>query len=127
MEEQHLHVHIHFADIQQLLSAVTKAEKRIMATLADIQAQNDALAAAVAAEDTVIDSAVVLINGFGSILTDIKAQLAAAIASNDPVAMQSVVDAMGNTITDVNAKKDALAAAVQAGTTPAPAPQSSKK
>ena len=46
-------------------------------TLADIQAQNTALIAAVKAEDDVVDSAIVLINGQVATLADIKAQLAA--------------------------------------------------
>ncbi len=87
-----------------------------MGTLKDIQDQNTALIAAVADEDTVIDSAVTLINGFAATLQGIKDQLAAAIASNDPVAMGAVADSLGATITDVTAKKDALAAAVTANT-----------
>ena len=98
----------------------TKTEQ-IMATLADIQAQNTALIAAVTAEDTVIDSAVVLITGFGTTLAGLQKQLSDALASNDPTATQAVVYVMGTTITDINAKKDALAAAVAAGTPAAPA------
>ncbi len=72
-----------------------------MATLADIQA-------AVAAEKTVEDSAVLL-------LTDLHSELVAAMAANDPVALQSVVDSLGaNTAT--------LAAAIAANTAPPPPP-----
>ena len=89
-------------------------------TLADIQAQNTALIAAVKAEDDVVDSAIVLINGQVATLADIKAQLAAAIASNDPAALQAVADSIGASVTDITAKKDALAAAVAANTPAAP-------
>lgn len=92
-----------------------------MATLADIQASNTALIAAVKDEDTVIDSAVVLITGFAKQLTDLQAQLAAAIASNDPVAIQAVSDSLTATAADVTAKKTALAAAVAANTPATPA------
>jgi hypothetical protein len=92
----------------------------IMATLADIQKQNNDLIAAVAAEDTAVDSAIVLIQGNTKALTDLKAQLDAAIKANDPTALQAVSDSMGNTITDVTAKTKALADAVVAGTPAAP-------
>ena len=64
-----------------------------MATLADVQA-------AVTAEDTVIDSAITLIQG-------LAAQIAALPAN------QAAIDALA---TDVKAKSDALAAAVAANT-----------
>ena len=85
-------------------------------TLADVQAKTASLIDTVAAEDTVIDSAMVLIQGNVTTLADIKAQLAAAIAANDPTALQAVADGIDHTIADVTAKKDALAAAVVAGT-----------
>lgn len=107
VSEQFIEKHFH--------SLNNKIDK-IMPTLADIQVQNAALIAAVAAEDTVIDSAVTLIGGFGSQLTALQEQLAAAVAANDPTAIQGVVDSMGSTISDINAKKDALAAAVTANT-----------
>jgi len=89
----------------------------IMATLAEIQAQNTALIAAVADEDTVIGSAITLIDGFGTTLQSLKDQLATAIANGlDPAAAQTVVDSIGATITDINAKKQQLADAVTANT-----------
>lgn len=72
----------------------------IMATLADIQA-------AVAAEKTVEDSAVALLE---QLVTELKA----AMAGNDPVAMQALVD-------QISANTQTLAAAVTANTQP-PAP-----
>jgi hypothetical protein len=101
-----------------LLAEILQNQKTIMASLKDIQDQNTALIAAVKDEDTVIDSAVVLIGGFAKQLTDLQAQLAAAIAANDPAALQAVADSLGNTAADVTAKKQALADAVAAGTTP---------
>ena len=72
-----------------------------MATLADIQA-------AVARETSVETSVVTL-------LQNISSQLQAALASNDPVAMQAVVD-------QLNTNAQTLADAVTANTPP-PAPE----
>ena len=66
-----------------------------MATLDDV-------VAAVAAEDTVIDSVVTL-------LTDIKAKLDAAIAGNNPAALQALSD-------DIAAQTKKMADAVVANT-----------
>ncbi len=72
-----------------------------MATLDDV-------VAAVAAESTVVDSAVTL-------LTSLKAALDAAIASGDPTKIQAVSDSIG-------AQTKTLADAVAANTPAAPAP-----
>ncbi len=89
-------------------------------TLADIQAANTQLQADVAAEGTVIDSAIALINGFTTTVTDLKTQLAAAIAANDPAAIQGVLDTITATETDLKAKTQSLADAVAANTPAAP-------
>lgn len=115
-------VHVHNVapkDIQKILDSLlllTTNQTKIMGTLADIQAKTAALQAEVAAEDTVIDSAVALISGFATTLSDIKQQLADAIAANDPTAIQAVADALDATAADVSAKKQQLADAVVAGT-----------
>lgn len=81
--------------------AVSLAKGRlIMATLAD-------LATAVAAEKTVVDSAVTLLGGLSQQLKD-------ALASGDPNAIQAIIDS-------VDAQKQELADAVTANT-PAAAP-----
>jgi hypothetical protein len=112
---QKVEIHNHNVDDSKL-NLIISNQQQIMGTLADIQAQNTALIAAVADEDTVIDSAVTLITGFGAQLTALQAQLAAAVAANDPTAIQAVVDSMTATIADIAAKKNALADAVAAGT-----------
>lgn len=83
--------------LDALIDQLTNFEDRTMQTFADLQAE-------VTAEDTVIDSAVVLING-----------LAAQIAALEP--NQAAIDAL---VTDVRARATALGAAVAAGTPPAP-------
>ncbi len=64
--------------ILHLLNQVINQEKHIMATLADVQA-------AVEAQETVELSVITL-------LTELKTKLDAAIASNDPAALQSLSD-----------------------------------
>ncbi len=85
--------------IESKLNKLTEGQSKIMATLADVQA-------AVQAEDTVIDSAVALIQG-----------LAAQVAALAPD--QAAIDALA---ADIKNKSDALAAAVAAGTPAAPTP-----
>jgi hypothetical protein len=73
-----------------------------------------ALTAKVTAEDTVIDSAVTLIQGIPAL---ISAAVTAALAQGaTPAQLQAITD-LGTTIT---AKSDALAAAVTANTPAAP-------
>lgn len=95
------------SNIQSILAIVQGLASKgtqIMASLADITA-------AVAAETTVEQSVITLLGTLSSDLT-------AAIANNDPAAMQAIV-------TTLNNNAAALAAAVTANTpapTPAPAP-----
>ncbi len=81
--------------IEAKIDRLLKQEAMVMATLSDITA-------AVTAEKTVEDSVVVL-------LQNLSAQLKAAIAANDPVAMQAIVDS-------INSNTTALASAVTANT-----------
>jgi len=95
------------ARIGQILTAIstlTVKVDHVMATLADI---NTALARDEASEAKVL----ALLTAQAASLTDLAAQLATAIAGNDPVAMQAVVDKM-------NADADALDAAVAPAASP---------
>jgi hypothetical protein len=94
-----IHVHIHNHSDQELLLRILHHQEKIMASL-------DALTKAVTAEDTVIDSALVLIQG-----------MADQIKNLQPT--QAAIDALA---ADVQAKSDALAAAVAANTPATPAP-----
>jgi hypothetical protein len=82
-------------NISTLLSRLTTQVQTIMATIQDLVNQ-------VSETKTVADSAVALITG-------LKAQLDAAIASNDPAALQALSDSLG-------AVKQELADAVTANT-----------
>ena len=76
----------------------------------------DDLVAAVAAEDTVIDSAIELINGFSQRLAD---GIAAALAGGATAEELAPLTALK---TDVDAKAAALSAAVTANTPTPPSP-----
>ncbi len=81
--------------IISMLQRVLNQETKIMATIADVQAS-------VANETTVVGGVVTLLNQLSDLLK-------AAIASNDPVALQAVVDS-------INANATTLAAAVTKNT-----------
>lgn len=83
------------------LTAISQKEDKLMAALDDLKT-------AVAAEDTVIGSAVTLLNGIGAAL---------AAAGTDPVALEALK-------TDIANQTQALSAAVAAGTAAEAAPAS---
>lgn len=87
-----------------------------MAGVADIKAQVDVLTTKVTTEETAIDGVVTLLNGLTAIIADLRSQLAAAIAANDPAAIQAVADALGALGTKVDADKQKLGDAVTANT-----------
>lgn len=97
--DNHFHIHLDRITVELVpsgaLSQILKNQELIMATLADLQV-------AVTAEDTVIDSAITLIQG-----------LAAQVAALTPD--QAAIDALA---ADIKAKSDNLAAAVAANTAP---------
>lgn len=86
------------------------------ATLTDLQAEDVQLQAGVTAMDTVVDSAIVALNGRNAQLVALQAQLDAAIAANNPAAIQAVSDTMTAVIADNTTRTASLAAAVAAGT-----------
>ena|ERR1035437_4573698 len=85
-----IHIHVHSDTRMDYLLRI----------LQSMSPQLEALSAAVAAEGTVIESAVVLLTGLSRQITDLK---------NDPAALQTLSD-------QVKAESDALAAAVLANT-----------
>jgi len=91
--------------IENKLDLLLKQEARLMATIQDVQTAVTANTTAVTANTTVVGSTVTL-------LQQLTALLKAAIASNDPAAVQGVVDA-------ITANTNALAQEVAANT-PAP-------
>jgi len=108
------HFHHYDDESGKALAAINSALHDIYQRLQIMSKQLDDLTADVAAEDTVVDSAVILLNGLSAAL---------AAAGTDPVKLQTLAD-------DITAKTAALSQAVAAntpaatdagtGTTPAP-------
>lgn len=90
-----VHVYLHDVEAVRLLKKILKKEEILMATMQDLQA-------AVQRNSDVDDSVIVLLNG-------IVQQLKDAQASNDPQAIQAVIDSL-----DADTKK--MADAVTANT-----------
>jgi len=97
-----IHIFLHSQDQSGVMQQLTA----IKSTLGEFKMTLDDLVTKVTAENTVIDSAVTL-------LSTIKAELDAAIASGDPAKVQAVAD-----LIDAGQKK--LADAVVANTPAAP-------
>ena len=74
------------------------------------------LTADVAAQTTVISSAVALITGLNASIGDLRTQLAAAIASNDPAAVAAVQASLDDLDAKVAANTASLMVAVPANT-----------
>ena len=89
-------------EFQSLNRGMGQLRDELRKELSRMTAVMDALVAAVSKEDTEIDSAIALLQG-------ITKQLQDALASNDPAAVQKVVD-------DITAKTQTLADAVVANT-----------
>lgn len=106
------------ARLNQILSKLGLMENHIMPTLADLQAKAAATLAAVTA-DTDLDNAVAkVVNDQIATIVDLKAQLAAA--GTDPVALQALSDTMDAILSTDTSNAAIVAAAVKAGTPPAP-------
>jgi hypothetical protein len=99
-----INVRIFFSS--EALAAVNAALTTILGKLNDMSKEMDALVAQVAANKTVTESAVTLLQG-------LKAQLDAAIASGDPAALQALSDSL-------SLQDTALADAITANTPAAP-------
>ena len=107
--------------INNKLDNIYKRENEIMATLAEIQEKIAKQTADIAEQKTVEESIVTLLNQTVATEKDIKAQLEAAIASNDPAALQAVADTLDANTTALEANTADIAAAVTANTPAAPA------
>lgn len=88
--------------IERMLVQITDALPTLMTMVNKMAGELDALKTAVARVKTVEDSAIALLQG-------IKAKLDAAIAADDPAALQALSDSLGQ-------DSDALSAAVVANT-----------
>jgi hypothetical protein len=80
--------------ILKVLKTLTTQGQQIMAILKDIQDKIATLTTAVAANTQVDGSIVTLLQGLTAMIAALKQQLADAIASNDPAAIQAVLDGL---------------------------------
>jgi hypothetical protein len=89
-----------------------------MAVMKDVQDRLATLQSSVEGETDLVQAVKTLQDGQTALLIDLRAQLAAAIAGNDPVALQAVVDTL-DTITATNTKNAEEIAASVVKNTPA--------
>lgn len=112
----HVYHHVVAGSADPRLDIILAQQESIMAGVADIKAKLDDLASKVAAEETVIDSAVAAFNGLAAIIADLKSQLANAILQNDPAQIKAVADQLDALAVKVDADKQKLGDAVTANT-----------
>jgi hypothetical protein len=108
--------------LDRIIRMIQKEEVIEMAQLDDLKANVAALIADVTAQGTVIGSAVTAIKGLTDQQAVLSQQLAAAIAANDPVAIQAAADAIAAQNQLIISQTTQLAAAIPANTPVAPAP-----
>jgi len=109
--------------LTDILTRVKRLEAqgvRSMATLADIGGQLADLQVDVESETEVTTSVETLLDGQTALLVAIQAQLEAALAANDPAALQAVSDAIAQ-INTTNAANKARTVAAVVKNTPAAA------
>ncbi len=99
--------------IEQTLGHHTQALELIMIDTSKILAS-------VTAARTKIDSLIALANGQSATMKDLSAQLAAAIAANDPAAMAQVQADLDKAATDLDTETAAVQGAIDANTPPTP-------
>jgi hypothetical protein len=83
--------------IDQVLStlATVQTQERVnMTTVQQIKDQADKALAAIKDESDKDDAIILLVEANSKLISDLRQQLADAIAANDPTAMQSVLDAL---------------------------------
>ena len=93
-----------------------------MATLAEIQEKIAKQTADIAEQKTVEQSIITLLGQVVQQGKDLATQLAAAIAANDPAALQAVADELDANNTALEANTADIAAAVTANTPSEPTP-----
>lgn len=116
-----LDVHVHLDNLEsvtQVLNDLTHAiRSEIMPSIKDIQDKVAAVQASVAAEQTVDQSVVTLLQGLSATVASLKQQLADAIAAgSDPAAIQAVLDNLNAAQSSIDQNTADLSAAVTANT-----------
>ena len=78
---------------RRTLAKILKNQEKIMATLADVLA-------AEAQAKTEMDAIAAGVTALNASIADLKAQLAAAVAANDPTQLQAALDAANALVTE---------------------------
>jgi hypothetical protein len=92
-----------------------------MAKLTDVTERLNSLLVDVSAEKDQVSSMRVLMDGQTAQLTELRTELADAVANNDPAALQGALDTLDAIAAANTANRDAITAAVVANTPAAPA------
>ncbi len=90
------------ARLQHILPRLQQLEN-LMITAADFKAKTDALLASVQANTDQTNSIVQYVQGLKAQLTDLQAQLAAAVAANPTPDLQAASDALDGAIASIDA------------------------
>jgi hypothetical protein len=107
-------------ELREMMALVLRTERRMESEMA---LDFTKMIAAAAAQSTVTNGVLQTLQDLGAKVTDLSAQLAAALAANDPVAAQAVQDQLDALATGIQTNDDKIAAAIAApGTTPTPTP-----
>jgi hypothetical protein len=107
-------------ELREMMALLLRTERRMESEMA---LDFTKMIAATAAQTTVTNSALQMLTSLGAKITDLSAQLAAALAANDPVEAQKVQDQLDALAGGIQTNDDALAAAIATpGTVPTPTP-----
>lgn len=124
MPEFQIHIHHHFdpplqsnGEVLQLLRKILTVGEKTMKTVQEVKDQADKVLAAVTDESSKDDAIITLVQGNTAMLASLKEQLAAAMASNDPAALQAVFDQLAAAEASAIANAAKVVEAVNAGTT----------
>ena len=110
--------YFHTINSQEILNAITQFKGEIMPTVADIQTKQAEVIAAIAAETAIDQSILNLVTADSALIASLRQQLADALASGNPAAIQAVLDSMDGAVATINANAKAIADAVTANTQP---------
>ena len=107
-------------ELREMMALLLRTERRMESEMA---LDFTKMIAAAAAQSTVTNGVLQTLQDLGAKITDLSAQLAAALAANDPVAAKAVQDQLDALATGIQTNDDKIAAAIAApGPTPSPTP-----
>lgn len=113
------HLYFHDDPDQDTAERLSRIEEMLDESLDNqdkIMIDTSKIIAAVAAEKSKVDSLIALANGQSATMKDLSAQLAAAIAANDPVALAQVQVDLDKAAEDLGTETAAVSAAIDANT-----------